>query len=171
MKNSSPIIPDKSGALSDKYFVTITLPPRYYKKQAKMQLPIIKQAVMKYCENFVREATGVYELTKKGNVHYHGIWNLREDLLMTHSQVALMFIDASKPFSRCDIQLVKHQQALEDYLAEDLTITSKVCGCDIKNITHKYNQLQRFKTQPDPLYHLIDQAKRDISNFIDYYPN
>lgn len=112
-------IPPAYGTHS--YFVTITLPPKWYKKRAIKQLHDSRSIIKSYCDNFFSYANFVAELTEKCNIHWHGMVNFRED----DQYAMLKFHDMSR-FSRIDCQPVKGLTKVWNYIHEDIPKTIRI---------------------------------------------
>lgn len=67
-------------------FITITLLPYLYKRTAQSQFVITYHELVSYLNCFCRDYCMVAEITKDGNVHYHGwvVWE-RSQSFMTFS--------------------------------------------------------------------------------------
>lgn len=124
--------------LSETYFITITLPPRFYKKKAVDQTLIMKRALTSYSENFFDELEGIMELTAKCNIHFHGMVNFRESSAESAEVAKLKFLDAAKEFSRVDVQKIKDREHVRDYIQKDLINTQKVLGLPLRSIRFRF---------------------------------
>ena len=122
------------------YFITITLPPRTYKKPAIRQLAVMMNALKSYSVNFFDTLTGNSELTNKSNIHFHGIATFRETDIECAEVSRLKFIDTAKQFSRVDVQEIKDLSNVEKYISKDITITSKVMDIHPNKLNYKFER-------------------------------
>lgn len=129
------------------HFVTITLPPKFYRKSAIKQMGVMRNAFKSYCLNFFEKATGCVELTSKSNIHLHLIVNFRSDNESAYVNM-LKFQDAAKQFSRIDCQLVKSMDDCLAYIKKDMDITCRVMDVSKKDIIFKYTRKDFYSDIP-----------------------
>ncbi len=124
------------------YFITITLPPKLYKKRAEKQLAIMKNALSNYAMNFFDKLDGICELTEKSNIHFHGIGIFRHHEIQSQEVTRLIFQDEAKKFSRIDVQVPEDLSKIKKYIDKDINVTTQVLSCTKKNITFSFNRSQ-----------------------------
>lgn len=135
------------------YFITITLPPRYYRKKAIKQLPIMKAALTEYCDNFFDSLHGCFELSKKCNIHFHGIGVFRHQATESRDICKMKFIDTAKTYSMVDVQLPKDVAKVTDYIKKDVNVTSIILSLPERHIYFDYcrqDKESKFKTPSPP---------------------
>ncbi len=131
--------------MSNEFFLTMTLPKRYYRKKAANQIPIMRQALKLYAENFFDTCYGKMELTNKCNVHFHGIITYRKDQ-DEESAMHLKFLDACKSYSITDCQIVKDREKVMDYINKDVIQTMKVTQLNERGISYIYTRVTVLDT-------------------------
>lgn len=122
-------------------FITITLPPRFYKKKVVDQILILKQALKSYSENFFDRLEGKVEVTSKCNAHFHGMGVFREQGTESAAVAKLKFLDHAREFSRVDVQIIKNFQNVQEYIEKDVADTMLVTGLPERAISYKYVRL------------------------------
>ena len=121
------------------YFITITLPPRTYKKPAIRQLAVMMNALKSYSVNFFDALEGACELTpQKCNIHFHGIAHFRETPTESAEISKLKFIDTARQFSRVDVQEIKDLTNVKNYVSKDLVTTAKVMDITVNKLKYKF---------------------------------
>lgn len=104
-----------------KYFVTITLPPTWYHKDAMKQFYDSKIIIKDYISNFFTSAVFIPELTEKANIHWHGVVKFRPD----DRHAMIKFFNFSR-MSRVDCQPIKNLQHVWEYIHKDLAKTQSI---------------------------------------------
>lgn len=138
--------------LNVEYCITVTLPPSFYKIKAMKQLPVLKQALSLYAINFFDFLEGYFELTQKGNVHFHGCGIFRHQECESQDIARMKFIDNIRVYSRTLVELPKtHMKKWMDYAMGDIKITAQVMECSPKLLHYKYVRPETISLKSKPL--------------------
>lgn len=144
-------------------FITITLPPKYYRRNAQGQIKAFSNVITNILENFVEKGVIVAELTLKGNIHYHGLVELRKQ--GDNDRVYhLGLIDSMKRVSRFDIQNVKEYQKVTDYIMKDTELTESITGLNpIIRYNNKRDTILKYTSQKEDKPHSLDSSEITIN--------
>lgn len=126
--------------MNNEFFVTITLPKRFYRKKAENQVPIMLNALKEYSLNFWDTCEGKMELTRKSNIHFHGIITYRKDQ-QQENFVHLSFLNECKKFSMVDCQIIKDKDKVLQYINKDIKQTMFVTKLSEKRLSYNYKRI------------------------------
>lgn len=138
------------------HFITITIPPRYYRRTAMNQFKATKPTIKNILNSFFRTAIVVAELTERGNIHYHILGNFKEHE-GSQRVYKIGFIDSLKKFARTDCQIAKQPMVAMRYLTKDLNVTAPIIE-DLPYILHK----ERATGTPHTVMEILQEASPDL---------
>lgn len=116
--------------INARVFGTLTLLPRHYRKKVeKQQKEMDKIIGVMNRLMLLDRIKGTYELTTRGVVHAHFIASIRDHALPPDVNPEVFVIKAlyvnMSHFGRCDFQIIKDIEKVENYLVKEISLTGK----------------------------------------------
>lgn len=124
-------------------FLTITLNPTWYSRKAvdqfKQSKEMVKQILKKFSDNFCMIA----ELTKQGNVHYHG-WIVYNNL---HETTRVHVLDCLKVLGLAHIKedTIKNIERVYEYMTKQVKYTNEFISNPIVKYKKKMREYPQIK--------------------------
>jgi len=144
-------------------FVTITLPPRYYRKSVQKQADIMLNYLKFIQVNLFDYMEGALELTLKGNVHAHFLGKYKEGFFdgipfkndkAKHTAYITAIKTSLNKFSLNDVQIIKSKEWVSGYCGKDYLVSEKILE---RKPTFKFPTEQMLKK----INHTIEDIKQE----------
>lgn len=152
-------------------FLTVTLNPQWYSRKAADQFKQTKDMLKNILKKFSDEFIMVAELTKQGNVHYHGWIKYRN----SHDMIDIHLLDTLKVIGLSHMKKIDNvegsQKKTLEYMFKNWNATRQFISNPIVRYRKKQNKWlseeQEGATPPPP--HDKPQYRKHYINIVDDY--
>jgi len=152
-------------------FLTVTLNPTWYSRKAADQFKQSKDMLKNILKKFSDEFLMIAELTKQGNVHYHGWIKYRTD----HETIDIHLLDTLKVLGLSHMKKIDKiegsQKKTLEYMFKNWDATRQFISNPVVRYRKKQNILlseeQEGATPPPP--HVEPITRKHYINIVDDY--